>query len=237
MSSKMMLLGMTAISLGFFHTILGPDHYLPFVFMSKAKGWSISKTAGVTFLCGLGHILSSVLLGFIGIILGVAVFKLETIESFRGELAGWFLLGFGFTYCVWGLHQALRNKSHAHSHCHQAEKQHIHKHNHRGKHSHIHQSQDNRSVTPWILFTIFIFGPCEPLIPLLMYPAAKGGLVTALSVALVFGLTTIITMLGVVFIGSFGLMRLPLTNLEKYSHALAGLTIFLCGGAIKFLGL
>jgi len=25
----------------------------------------------------------------------------------------------------------------------------------------------------WALFLIFVFGPCEPLIPLIMYPAAK----------------------------------------------------------------
>jgi len=36
---------------------------------------------------------------------------------------------------------------------------------------------------------------------------------------------------------SYGLSRVPLLKLERYSHALAGLIIFLCGGAIKFLGL
>jgi len=36
---------------------------------------------------------------------------------------------------------------------------------------------------------------------------------------------------------ALGLSRLPLGRLERYSTALAGLLIFLCGGAIKWLGL
>jgi hypothetical protein len=44
-------------------------------------------------------------------------------------------------------------------------------------------------------------------------------------------------MLAVVMASSFGLSLLPMGKLERYSHALAGLTIALCGGAIQFLGL
>ena len=214
MSNELVILAGAAAAIGFVHTIFGPDHYLPFIVLSKARQWSSVKTVMVTFLCGLGHVLSSVVLGFIGIALGIAVFKLEAIESFRGELAAWILIAFGFTYFVWGIHRAIRNRPH----------------------THIHTSKSG-SLTPWILFTIFIFGPCEPLIPLVMYPAAKGDMMTVVIVAVVFGLTTISTMLGIVLASSYGLAKLPLGNLEKYSHALAGLAILLCGGAIKFLGL
>jgi len=214
MSNELVILAGAAAAIGFVHTVFGPDHYLPFIVLSKARQWSSVKTVMVTFICGLGHVLSSVALGFIGIALGIAVFKLEAIESFRGELAAWILIAFGFTYFVWGIHRAIRNRPH----------------------THIHTSKSG-SLTPWILFTIFIFGPCEPLIPLVMYPAAKGDMMTVVIVAFVFGLTTISTMLGIVLASSYGLAKLPLGKLEKYSHALAGLAILLCGGAIKFLGL
>ncbi len=46
----------------------------------------------------------------------------------------------------------------------------------------------------------------------------------------------ILTMLAVVLLLSFGLSRLPTRGLDRYSHALAGLAIFLCGVAIH-LGL
>ena len=80
MSNETLILMGTALTIGFVHTILGPDHYLPFIVMSKARRWNIVKTLLVTFFCGIGHILSSVVLGFVGIIFGVAVFKLEFLE-------------------------------------------------------------------------------------------------------------------------------------------------------------
>ena len=237
MLSEMIVLMSNAAGIGFVHTLLGPDHYLPFIAMSKARGLSMFKTGLVTVICGVGHILSSVVLGFIGITLGIAVFKLEAIESVRGDLAAWFLIVFGFTYFIWGLHRAIRKIPHQHLHLHQGGQTHYHPHSHINEHTHVHSIPGRRDVTAWALFTIFVFGPCEPLIPLLMYPAAKGNLVHVIAVAAIFGIVTIATMLGIVLVTSYGLSSLPACRIKKYSHALAGLIILLCGGAIKFLGL
>ncbi|MEW6008345.1 MAG: sulfite exporter TauE/SafE family protein [Candidatus Omnitrophota bacterium] len=227
----------TALSLGFFHTLIGPDHYLPFVVMSKARGWSMFKTNIIVFLCGVAHVASSIVLGFIGIAVGITLFKLEALESFRGEIAGWFLLIFGFTYFVWGIHMAIQNRQHQHIHNHYCGGAHEHIHSHTGGHLHLHEDKKKADITPWIIFTIFVFGPCEPLIPILMYPAAKGSLVSVIMVATIFGAATILTMLVIVALMFYGLMKLPTSKLEKYSHALAGLAILLCGIAIKFFGL
>lgn len=235
MTPETIILLLTSAGLGFIHTILGPDHYLPFIVMAKASKWSKVKTTVITFLCGIGHILSSVILGLIGIALGTAVFKLQLLEAIRGEIAGWLLIIFGFCYFVYGIFQLIRNKPHSHCHLHLDSDTHIHNHTHHNEHLHIHN--ENKNITPWILFTIFIFGPCEPLIPIIMYPAVKNSLFQMISLTIVFGLTTITTMLAIVLISLFGLNKLPLEKFEKYSTALAGFTIFLCGGAIKFLGL
>jgi nickel/cobalt exporter len=88
MSSEMTVLLITSASIAFIHTITGPDHYLPFIVMAKARNWSVAKTSWITFLCGLGHIGSSVVLGLIGVALGIAVWKLEGVESARGSIAG-----------------------------------------------------------------------------------------------------------------------------------------------------
>lgn len=236
MTSEVIILGWTAATVGFMHTVSGPDHYLPFIVLSKARGWGFVKTALVTFLCGIGHILSSIVLGFLGIAFGAVVFKLEAIEVFRKDIAAWLLIMFGFTYFVWGLHRAIRFKPHSHYHPHEDETDHSHSHSHMGEHSHIHYSKAG-NMAPWVMFIIFIFGPCEPLIPIIMYPAAKHNILAAAVVAFIFGAATIFTMLSVVLVSSFGLSRLPVHRLERYSHALAGLAIFLCGAVIKFLGL
>ncbi len=237
MTSELSILLFSAASIGFVHTLFGPDHYLPFIAMSKSGKWSLKKTTLITILCGVGHVLSSVLLGFVGIGFGVAVSKLISIESERGNIAAWLLIAFGFVYFIWGIRQAIKNKSHRHFHTHGDEISHAHDHGHKKEHAHLHDRKEKKDLSPWVLFTIFIFGPCEPLIPILMYPAAQDSMFGLVMVTLVFSVVTICTMLGVVLISSFGLSFLPTDKLERYSHALAGGTILLSGMAIQFLGL
>ncbi|MHC4696438.1 MAG: sulfite exporter TauE/SafE family protein [Planctomycetota bacterium] len=253
MNDGIMVLCSAAAAIGFVHTILGPDHYLPFVAMSRAGGWSLKKTGVVTVLCGIGHVLSSAILGLIGIAFGVAVFKLENIERARGDLAGWLLLAFGFVYFAWGVRRAIRNKPHTHRHAHADGTLHAHTHTHAAEHVHLHDRtsgagslthpplihnpqsaiRNPQSMTPWVLFTIFVFGPCEPLIPILMYPAATGDMWDVALVTAVFGLTTLATMTTVVVFACAGLGSAPFGKLARYSHALAGFVILACGAAVK----
>jgi nickel/cobalt exporter len=222
-----------ALSIGFFHTVIGPDHYVPFVMIGKARRWTLGKTLGVTFLCGLAHVLSSVVLGLLGIAFGVALSRLEWVESIRGGLASWALIAFGLAYFVWGMKPVFRDRRHAHAHSHVDGHVHTHAHGHVEAHTHVHDG----NVTPWVLFTIFILGPCEPLIPLLMYPAAKTSVAGVATVTAVFAAATVSTMLVMTALASAGWNLLPLRTLEKYSHAVAGAVIFATGLVIRFLGL
>ena len=239
MSEELRTLVIAAASIGFFHTLLGPDHYLPFIMMSWARRWSAAKTAVITLICALGHIAGSVVLGLVGVSLGWAVKGLEAGEAARGTLAAWLLIAFGLAYLICGLRFLYRRKPHQHSHPHltDATHPHAHRHSHLGEHAHVHDLDSAKTVTPWVLFVIFVFGPCEPLIPFLMYPAAKGGLADLVLITAIFGVVTTATMLGAVFLGRAGVDFLPLKKLQHYSHALAGATILLCGLAIQFLGL
>jgi len=227
----------TAASIGFFHTLLGPDHYLPFIVISKARKWSLLKTNIITFLCGIGHVGSSILIGFIGMLLGIAVNKLTPIEASRGSIAAWLMIAFGLVYFIWGLRKAFKEKQHTHKHVHSDRTIHVHMHSHFKEHSHVHEKKSIKEITPWILFTIFIFGPCEPFIPVLLYPAAQVNLIDIAMVTLIFSATTIGTMMLVVTTSIFGFKFLPKLNFERFMHAIAGATIFLCGISIQFLGL
>lgn len=228
----------TAAVVGFVHTLLGPDHYVPFVAISRVRNWPIRKTALVTLLCGFAHVLSSVVLGLIGIALGIAVFKLEDVESVRGNIAGWLLTGFGLAYFVWGVRRAIRNKSHTHVHAHADGTVHSHVHVHDTAHLHVHEAPSGSysreaTLTPWMLFTIFGFGPCEPLIPIVMYPAAAGSMMGVAIVTAIFAATTISTMMVMVIVGRRAAGAIPLGRLERYSHALAGFALLACGAAIR----
>lgn len=213
MSSELWILMLTAASLGTVHTLLGPDHYLPFVAMAKARGWSPPRTIGITLACGLGHVASSIVLGSIGIALGVGLGQLEGIEATRGDWAAWAFLLFGSAYLLWAIWKLSTNK-----------------------HSHIHEAPKNRSLTPWVLFLIFVLGPCEPLIPLLMFPAAQHSLAGIIAVSSVFAISTLVTMVAAVLTLHYGTSLLKVNHLHKYTHAIAGGTVTL-SGALILLGL
>ena len=248
MSSELMILGLTAGFVAFVHTVLGPDHYLPFIVMSKARGWSLRRTMGITVGCGIGHVLGSVLLGGLGIALGWTVGGLERFEGSRGELAGWLLIAFGIVYLTWGIRFAVRRRPHAHWHAHADGTTHRHEHMHRGEHAHVHDGAESVgarrsakgarsfSLTPWALFLIFVLGPCEPLIPVLMYPAARHSLTGVVVATVVFGITTITTMMLTTALGYRSLTEFRLARLEPYVHAIAGLAVVACGLAVH-LGL
>jgi sulfite exporter TauE/SafE len=237
MNQELALLVFTVVSIAFIHTLTGPDHYLPFIVISKARKWKLKKTIWFTALCGLGHVGSSVILGVIGISLGIAVGQLELFEGVRGSIVSWVFTSFGLIYMAWGIRRAYKNRIHKHLHFHEDEYIHEHEHTHHDEHSHIHESKENVNLTPWILFTIFIFGPCEPLIPVVMYPAAKHNYGEMIFLTIIFSLVTITTMIILVTAASFGFKFLPMKKMERYSHALAGGTIFICGLGMLFLGL
>ena len=237
MTEPLIILAATAASIGLVHTLIGPDHYVPFIALAGARKWSLSKTLGITAVCGVGHVLGSVVLGGLGILLGLALGGLEWFEGFRGEIAGWLLLGFGLAYMAWGLRQAYRNRPHSHWHSH-GDVTHDHLHTHHEAHAHLHEKPAAaRSLAPWLIFVIFVLGPCEPLIPLLMYPAARESLAGVIMVSVVFGAVTVATMLLAVFLSVLGLRNIKLKPFERYGHALAGGAILVCGLSVAFLGL
>lgn len=233
-STLTVLLG-TALTVALLHTLIGVDHYLPFIVIGRARRWTLRRTLVVTALCGAGHVLSSVALGMAGIALGNAASHLRLIEVRRGALAAWLLIGFGLAYACWGYYRRRRGHVHAHLHQHGDGTAHLHAHAHAGVHLHPHGDVE-RSVTVWALFVVFVFGPCEPLIPLLMVPGMHHDWGGVALLAMTFGIVTIATMLLVTAVGHLGL-RLPVfARLEEHAHVLAGLAIAASGLAIQVLG-
>ena len=221
-----------AAAIGVTHTLMGPDHYVPFVALSRARAWSLGKTLLIASLCGIGHVAGSLVLGIVGAGLYTQIERLVGIENLRAQTAAWMLTAFGFAYLVWGMHRAVRNRPHTHVHLHADGTIHTHRHSHQGDHAHVHESPDRAAFTPWVLFIIFVFGPCEPLIPILMYPALQHGWLRMLLVAAVFCVATVTTILAAVTFGVLSLRTIRLDWLSPYTHALTGLAITACGAAI-----
>ena len=73
-----------------------PTHWLPFVLVGRAQGWSGRKTLAVTALAGGGHIVSTVVLAVILMTAGMALE--ERFGLVLTRIAGAVLIGFGLLY-------------------------------------------------------------------------------------------------------------------------------------------
>jgi sulfite exporter TauE/SafE len=231
MSSDLLLLVWTAITVALLHTATGPDHYLPFIALGKARHWSLARTIGWTMVCGCGHVWSSILLGLGGAALGWSFARVGWFESVRGGMAGWALLIFGLTYGVWGLIRAYQNRPHKHFDQQPGGNLYVFEH----KHGEVINPQNRHKVTPWVLFVIFVLGPCEPMIPLLYVPAAQQSWRSMLLLIGVYTLFTLTAMVGMVLLGYYGVSLLKTEKLERYMHVMAGVTISICGAGMVFL--
>lgn len=242
-----------AASLAVVHTLIGIDHSLPLAALGRARGWALGRTLLVTGVCGTGHVASSIVIGAVGVGLGAATDSLLRIESARGELAAALLLGFGLAYTAWALWprrrrgrdegtQATVGVQGAHA---AADAQ-------RGGEgtpapaagTEPDAGRSGRGSAPgltaWALFVVFVLGPCEPLIVLMVVPGLAGDWLAAAAVAAVFGLLTVGVMLAAVAAAWYGLGRLRRPGLhpgDRLAHAAAGLVVMASGAAVLWLGL
>jgi hypothetical protein len=99
MTPEIILLAFSAAAIAFVHTILGPDHYLPFVAMAKARQWSMSKTLRITLMCGTGHLAGSVTLAA----LGLKAVNLGRFERYNHAVAGSAVLVCGLSVAILGI--------------------------------------------------------------------------------------------------------------------------------------
>src|SRR5581483_3077330 len=215
-----------AVSVGSLHT-LAPDHWLPFAALARAERWSRPRTAGITALCGLGHVTASVALGFLAL-----VFGLELLQTFGHRLesvSGLLLIGFGVAYGGWGLHRTLAARAHdrAHAHGHA----HVHLIAHQSGEGHAH-----RRLTAWSLFLLFSADPCVAVIPLL-FAAAPLGWTSTLAIVAAYELATIGTMVVLVIPTREAAGRLAGAWADRWGDALAGGVVAMVGLAVTILGI
>ncbi len=215
MLSLSVLLG-SAVLVGFIHTLIGPDHYLPFIALSASRGWSARRTFLFTLLGGLAHIGSALLLIGLGLALGGAADRLPAWEAWRHGLAGWGLIAFGLVYAVWGWRRAWRQ---------------------RRPHLVAEAGEARSGWAAWALVFIFGLGPCEPMIPLVLLPALAHQTALAWAVAGIFGAVTIASMLSLVMLATWGRQRSRWRPNLRYADLATGMIILACGVAVQFLGL
>ncbi len=203
-----------AATVGSLHTV-APDHWVPVAALARARGWKAARTAGVTLLCGFGHVSVSALLGLLG-----AFFGLRLLQSFGGRmgvLASLLMVGFGVAYALWGLRRAVAPRLHGHPHAH---------------YDHVHEPARFGVGT---LFLLSSADPCVAVAPILL-AAAPLGLARAIALAAIYEGATLLAMLALVLPARAGARALRAPWLERYADAAAGALIAAVGIAVLGLG-
>ena len=228
--TDMTALVLSAITISFLHTASGPDHYLPFIVLSRSRKWSFPRTIGLTIVCGLGHIISSVLIGLVGVILGWQLSKLTWFQEFRGNISAWALLLFGLLYLIWGIWKAYANRPHKHFDLYD-DNLYVYEH----RHGVVAIPQNRVKITPLVLVAIFVMGPSEPLLPLLFYSGTHKSPFEISMLITVFAICTVLTMVAMVLLGLYGFSFYDTKKIERFMHAISGAVVTICGAGMVFL--
>jgi len=185
---------------------------LPFIVLAKSKKWSLFKTLNITFICGLGHLSSSILLGFLGATFGWSMSKIFHLENIKGGIAAWLWLVLGILYTVWAMSKMMKNKTHKHFETSDDGEMYVYKHNHDQT---VVLPKNKFKINTWVLFIVFVLGPCEPLIPLLSYSGSQNSWNHLVITVVSFSVTTIIAMFTAVTLGYLGYQMFNSPWLEK----------------------
>jgi nickel/cobalt exporter len=193
---------------GVIHTLIGPDHTIPFIALAKIHHWTWKKAVAITAACGVAHVGIAWFIGMGLIRLSASPAAWAKTLAFQSQGAAWGLILFGALYLVWGLRAAFRRK----------------------------ETQTPGTTGAWVLFLLFVFGPCESLLPFLATAQAAGRPALIPLMTLVFGAATIGTMVAGVLLGVGALSKVKGLS-GRWSPALSGGAILLSGLAVKFAGL
>ncbi|HYH06925.1 MAG TPA: hypothetical protein VEK11_07635 [Thermoanaerobaculia bacterium] len=220
----LLALMLTAATVGALHS-LGPDHWLPFAALARARNWTPLRTARLAILCGAGHVTVSAILGILAVMIGR-----ETVEAFGTSLhdsAPYLLIAFGFVYLTLALWRISRHRLLHHA-------QHLDNVPH--DHGHGHHHDHGKALSEWGLFVLFCCDPCIALIPMIV-AAASGGWGAIAAVVVVYELATIAAIVILVHTAHAGTRKLKLAWIDRYGDAVAGVVIILLGTVVTVLGI
>ena len=222
-SAVLTTIAITGFTVAFFHAAI-PTHWLPFVLVSRARGWSRGKTLAVSALAGLGHVALTSLLGLVIAWFG---FQLdEHAENLFPKIAGGVLLLIGLFY-FW---RQWRGSGVLHHHPpgghHQASKECGHGHERSHWDDELHESElGSKKAGDWAaisgLFMMLTLSPCEGFLPVYLSGVQFGwrGFVV---LSLILAVGTLAGMLVFTWLTLVGLERFQVQKFEHYEALLLG---------------
>ncbi len=207
MPEQAALLVAAVFAVGVLHTLI-PDHWMPIAVIARQQRWSATKTAYAAAGAGLGHTISTLLIGLLVWVAGVA-FALR-FGHYVSLASGIALIAFG----GWIALSALREVHRGHRH-----------YGHDPGHTH------ERNVSPGSRMALILILGSSPMVEGIpaFFAAARLGFAVVAVMSLVFAASTIATYMLLCVYSARTLSLLRLGPLERYGEVLSGTVVALVG--------
>jgi len=187
------------------HAVI-PNHWLPVLAIGKKEGWSLGETSRITFLAGIAHVVSTVI---IGLLLGLIGSELtEHIEHFTHIIAPCVLV-------LIGLYFVRQHYTHHHFHL---QKEQI-------------QKKTKKSIILALVVAMFL-SPCMEIEAYFLLAGSKSWYLLA-AIAAMYSFITIAGMLIWIRIVYKGLLKLNWHKWEHNAGIITGL-VLIATGIISF---
>ncbi len=194
------------LTLALLHTSI-PSHWLCFVVVGKAQGWTRRQVIGVAAFAGTIHVLTTIALGLLLRFLGAAL--LHADEQRLGRISAGLLIAFGVVYLV--LHFL-----------------------HVGHHHEEDRKVPDRWAIVTLVMAV-TFSPCTAAIPLVVAASAKG-VGGFLIVSAVLFVATVGNMMLWVGLVSLGIEKLQFRWFDDYEKLILGIVLIALGVLMLVLG-
>ncbi len=211
------LLVAAVAAVGVLHTLV-PDHWVPIALIARQRGWSRRETAGAALRAGTGHVVSTLAIGLVVWIAGVAVAtRFGHAVSVLSSVA---LIAFGGWIAISSWRELRASGGHGHEHVpHDA-------HDVTTAPATAPGQQKDSSRTALLL--ILGSSPMVEGIPA-FFAAVRYGPALLAVMAIVFALSTIATYVTLCVSSAAGLQRMRFGAFERYGEVLSGTFIALVG--------
>jgi nickel/cobalt exporter len=235
-STVLTTIAATGFTVAFLHAAI-PTHWLPFVLVSRARGWSRGKTLGVVALAGAGHV---VLTSLLGLAIAWFGFKLdERVGAAFPWIAAGFLGAMGLFY-FWrqwrgggichhpvpgGHHRESAHCGHEEAHTHWDEEL---------KDSALVSTKSGDRAAVGGLFLMLTLSPCEGFLPIYL-AGVKFGRMGFFTLSAILAVAALAAMLLFTSLALHGLERFKIKFVERYEAGLLGALFAVLGVLVVVL--
>ena len=202
-----------SLLLSLIHALI-PHHWIPIIAISKTEKWTNREAIFATFITGLSHMISTIV---IGIIVGFVGIKLaESYSAITKVVAPTILLVIGIIYLILDVRAA-------HHHHHHIEMEDVALKNKKSKTAILTSLSIAMFLTPCVEIEAYYF------------QAARFGWAGIFTVSAVYLIMTLLFMSTLVYLGLKGVNKLDLSYLENHAKRITGVVLIVLGIVAYFV--